>query len=62
VGRRTDPEDVVGISVGNGCDVFVFTPSQFQQLAGSGEPVASDIFSMTGSRSSERCRPRGSVM
>lgn len=30
------------ISVGNGCDVLVFTPSQLQQLARSGEPVVSD--------------------
>jgi len=40
---RTDLEDAVRISVGNGCDVLVFTPSQFQQLARSGEPVVSDI-------------------
>ena len=41
-GRR-DLEDAVRTSVGNGCDVLVFTPDQFQQLAGSGEPVVSDI-------------------
>jgi predicted nucleotidyltransferase len=40
---RTDLEDAVRTSVGNGCDVLVFTPSQFQQLARSGEPVVSDI-------------------
>lgn len=40
---RTDLEDAVRASVGNGCDVLVFTASQFQQLAQSGEPVAVDI-------------------
>jgi hypothetical protein len=39
--------------VGNGCDVLVFTPSEFQQLARSGEPVVSDIlrdgFALIGS-------------
>ena len=40
---RTDLEDTVRSSVGNGCDVLVFTPSQFQQLARSGEPVVTDI-------------------
>lgn len=40
---RSDLEDAVRTSVGNGCDVLVFTPDQFQQLAGSGEPVVSDI-------------------
>jgi hypothetical protein len=29
--------------VGNGCDVLVFTPDRFQQLAAAGEPVVSDI-------------------
>lgn len=42
---RTDLEDAVRTSVGNGCDVLVFTPSQFQQLAQSDEPVVSDILS-----------------
>ncbi len=41
--ERTDLEDAVRISVGDGCEVLVFTPSQFQQLARSGEPVVSDI-------------------
>lgn len=40
---RTDLENSVRTKVGNGCDVLVFTPSQFQQLASSGEPVVSDI-------------------
>jgi predicted nucleotidyltransferase len=40
---RADLQDAVATSVGNGCDVLVFTPSQFQQLARSGEPVVSDI-------------------
>ena len=40
---RTDLEDAVRTSVGNGCDVLAFTPSQFLQLARSGEPVVSDI-------------------
>lgn len=40
---RTDLEDAVRTGVGNGCDVLVFTPSQFLQLARSGEPVVSDI-------------------
>ena len=40
---RADLEDAVRTSVGNGCDVLVFTLSQFQQLARSGEPVVSDI-------------------
>lgn len=40
---RADLQDAVGNSVGNGCDVLVFTPSQFRQLARSGEPVVSDI-------------------
>lgn len=40
---RADLHDAVGTGVGNGCDVLVFTPSQFQQLARSGEPVVSDI-------------------
>ena len=40
---RADLEDAVRTSVGNGCDVLVFTPSQFQQLARSGELVVSDI-------------------
>ena len=40
---RTDLEDAVRTSVGNGCDVLVFTPDHFQQLAQAGEPVVSDI-------------------
>ena len=40
---RTDLEDAVRTSVGNGCDVLVFTASQFEQLARSGEPVVMDI-------------------
>ncbi len=40
---RTGLEDAVRTSVGNSCDVLVFTASQFQQLAQSGEPVVSDI-------------------
>jgi predicted nucleotidyltransferase len=40
---RTDLEDAVRTSVGNSCDVLVFTANQFQQLAQSGEPVVSDI-------------------
>lgn len=40
---RSDLEDAVRSRVGNGCDVVVFTASQFQQLARSGEPVVSDI-------------------
>jgi predicted nucleotidyltransferase len=40
---RSDLEDAVRSRVGNGCDVVVFTASQFQQLARSNEPVVSDI-------------------
>lgn len=40
---RSNLEDAVHICVGNGCDVLVFTPSQFRQLAQSDEPVVSDI-------------------
>jgi predicted nucleotidyltransferase len=40
---RSDLEDAVRTSMGNGCDVLVLTASQFQQLALSGEPVVSDI-------------------
>jgi len=40
---RSDLEDAVRTSLGNGCDVLVFTPDQFQQLARSGEPVVSDV-------------------
>ena len=40
---RSDLEDAVRTSVGNGCEVLVFTPDQFQQLARSGEPVVSDV-------------------
>ncbi|MGB9375684.1 MAG: nucleotidyltransferase domain-containing protein [Jiangellales bacterium] len=40
---RTELEDAVRTSVGNGCDVLVFTASQFEQLARSGEPVVVDI-------------------
>jgi predicted nucleotidyltransferase len=50
---RTALEDAVRTSMGNGCDVLVFTPSQFQQLIQSGEPVVSDIlrdgFALIGS-------------
>ncbi len=51
--RSTALEDAVRTRVGNSCDVLVFTPSQFQQLASSGEPVVSDIirdgFALLGS-------------
>ncbi len=40
---RSDLEDAVRASVGNGCDVLVFTADQFQQLTRSGEPVVGDI-------------------
>jgi predicted nucleotidyltransferase len=40
---RADLEDAARTSVGNPCDVLVFTPSQFRRLARSGEPVVSDI-------------------
>jgi hypothetical protein len=40
---RTNLEDAVLIGVGNRCDVLVFTPTQFQRLVRSGEPVVSDI-------------------
>jgi hypothetical protein len=33
----------VRTSLGNGCDVLVFTPDQFPELAQSGEPVVRDI-------------------
>jgi predicted nucleotidyltransferase len=50
---RTHLEDAVRTRVGNSCDVLVFTPSRFQQLASSGEPVVSDIirdgFALLGS-------------
>jgi predicted nucleotidyltransferase len=41
--RSSDLEDAVRTRVGNGCDVLVFTPDRFQQLAAAGEPVVSDI-------------------
>lgn len=40
---RTDLEDAVSNSMGNNCDVLVFTRDQFQQLARSGEAVVADI-------------------
>ena len=40
---RSHLEDAVRSSVGNGCDVLVFTAGQFTQLAASGEPVVTDI-------------------
>lgn len=43
LGRSRRPEDAVRTSVGNGCDVLVFSANQFVQLAQSGEPVIRDI-------------------
>ncbi len=40
---RSDLEDAVRTTVGNGCDVLVFTPDEFQRLAQAGEPLVSDI-------------------
>ena len=41
---RTDLEDSVRARLGNDCDVLVFTPEQFVQLAVSGdEPVVAEI-------------------
>lgn len=36
-------EETVRSRLGNGCDVLLFTPDQFHQLARDGEPVVSDI-------------------
>lgn len=40
---RTALADAVRARTGNDCDVLVFTPSQFQKLARSGEPAVHDI-------------------
>lgn len=40
---RADLQDAVRTTMGNGCDVAVFTPSRFRHLARSGEPVVHDI-------------------
>jgi len=42
VSGDTRPTEAI-VAACNGCDVLVFTASQFQQLAQSGEPVVSDI-------------------
>ncbi len=52
---RAELEDAVRARLGNGCDVLVFTPSEFAQLAAAGEPVVSDILgdgvALVGSKS-----------
>ena len=40
---RTNLEDIVRARFGNDCDVLVFTPAEFAELAAAGEPVVSDI-------------------
>lgn len=40
---RIELEDTVHSRLGNGCDVLVFTASEFGQLAATGEPVVGDI-------------------
>jgi hypothetical protein len=40
---RTALADAVRARTGNDCDVLVFTPSQFQKLARSGEPAVHHI-------------------
>lgn len=41
--RRSQLEDAIHNSMGNDCDVLVFTLKRFQQSARSGEPVVADI-------------------
>ena len=41
--KRIGLEDSVQRSLGNACDVLVFTPTEFHRLASSGEPVVGDI-------------------
>jgi predicted nucleotidyltransferase len=36
-------EDAIRTRLGNDCDVLVFTPAEFNQLAANGEPVIADI-------------------
>lgn len=38
-----DLEDLVRVRLGNNCDVLTFTPVEFRQLVGAGEPVVGDI-------------------
>ena len=40
---RADLEDAVRVRLGNNCDVLVFTPEDFTQLADIGEPVVREI-------------------
>ncbi len=40
---RTALADAVRARTGNDCDVLVFTPNQFQEMARSGEPAVHDI-------------------
>lgn len=43
-GGRSELQHAVRARLGNNCDVLVFTPEEFAQLAASGdEPVVSDI-------------------
>jgi predicted nucleotidyltransferase len=41
--RRAELQDAVQRSMGNECDVLVFSPEEFQQLAHDDEPVVADI-------------------
>jgi predicted nucleotidyltransferase len=41
--RRAELQDAVQRSMGNECDVLVFSPEEFQQLAHDAEPVVADI-------------------
>lgn len=41
--KRVELEDSVRSRVGNECDVLAFTPTRFDRLASSGEPVVRDI-------------------
>ena len=40
---RSDLEDNVSSRLGNACEVLVFTPAEFDELAQAGEPVVRDI-------------------
>lgn len=41
--QRTELEDAVRTRMGNRCDVLVFSPSAFDRLTRTGEPVAGEI-------------------
>jgi len=41
--KRVELQSAIHTRLGNNCDVLVFTETEFSQLAGTGEPVVSDI-------------------